>query len=477
MGGAASTAKASLDAAWAAVPAAQHAAALERVEAALAQREALSKPPVAGIVVTVSHASRLRDADNRSTSDPYVKAVLDGDEGGSQRTGTVRNEVRRPVWNAVLTVPAAAGTVPAKLAVEVWDNDGGKGRDDSLGVVEVEVGGSGTQRAATHRLTGRLARGTVTFKWRPEYAEAAAPRPLTGDVASVIAERIGALSTDALQAAAVRAVMTALVEFAPDEEGVPAGAARSAADDAPRVAAAPAPVPVGPARAAAIPKKKLAVRKEVRLMSAAEKTRFADALEQMMENTGGVPQTSPFFKLAGYHGWPEDYCAHRQEKFPAWHRAYLVEFEKQLQIADKAIGGDGNIGLPYWDWQVSGRRHGDAHPPLTLPLSASTSRTRCLPSSGSGSRSSPSTFSATSPAPASRAPGLPILCSPKSRPTGDSCRACGARASTGRSSGRCPRSVTTRRPRRGGAAARTSSLRITPCTSPSVRGRHFAPAR
>ena len=28
----------------------------------------------------------------------------------------------------------------------------------------------------------------------------------------------------------------------------------------------------------------------------------------------------------------------------------LSEFEKQLQIADKELGNDGRIALPYWDW-------------------------------------------------------------------------------------------------------------------------------
>ena len=41
-------------------------------------------------------------------------------------------------------------------------------------------------------------------------------------------------------------------------------------------------------------------------------------------------------------------CEHRQETFPGWHRAYLVAFEKGLQAADRALGNDGQIALPYW---------------------------------------------------------------------------------------------------------------------------------
>ena len=45
-----------------------------------------------------------------------------------------------------------------------------------------------------------------------------------------------------------------------------------------------------------------------------------------------------------------DFCAHRQEHFPAWHRAYLTDVERSLIQADVSLGNDGNIGLPYWDW-------------------------------------------------------------------------------------------------------------------------------
>ncbi len=89
-------------------------------------------------------------------------------------------------------------------------------------------------------------------------------------------------------------------------------------------------------------------------MPEAEQERYMAALLKMMENKDG-PETSPFFELAGYHGWPGNgnermysYCEHRQETFPGWHRAYLVAFEKGLQEADRALGNDGQIALPYW---------------------------------------------------------------------------------------------------------------------------------
>ncbi|CAD7699846.1 unnamed protein product [Ostreobium quekettii] len=117
------------------------------------------------------------------------------------------------------------------------------------------------------------------------------------------------------------------------------------------------------------------VRRNINSMSATEQNRWADAVQKMMENTNGS-QSSEFFRIAGYHGWPDNFCAHGQEHFPAWHRAYLVEFERALQAADRALGRDGNIGLPYWDWT----RDSSALPPIlrqrfsTMPSGLVTDR-------------------------------------------------------------------------------------------------------
>jgi len=42
--------------------------------------------------------------------------------------------------------------------------------------------------------------------------------------------------------------------------------------------------------------------------------------------------------------------AHLGLAFLAWHRAFLWEFEKDLQSADIALGNNGAIGLAWWDW-------------------------------------------------------------------------------------------------------------------------------
>jgi len=95
------------------------------------------------------------------------------------------------------------------------------------------------------------------------------------------------------------------------------------------------------------PERPIVIRKEIRKMSQEEQERFVACVKKLME---GPPGQSEWHRLAGYHGWPQQFCAHRQETFPGWHRAYLLELENALRIADKAIGNDGNMGLPYWDW-------------------------------------------------------------------------------------------------------------------------------
>ncbi|GAX77217.1 hypothetical protein CEUSTIGMA_g4663.t1 [Chlamydomonas eustigma] len=93
------------------------------------------------------------------------------------------------------------------------------------------------------------------------------------------------------------------------------------------------------------------LRCEIRKMLRVDQERFCAAVETMMRpNAHGDPRSSEYFRVAGYHGWPGNYCNHGIESFPAWHRAYLVEFESALQAADRANGYDGNISLPYWDW-------------------------------------------------------------------------------------------------------------------------------
>jgi hypothetical protein len=42
--------------------------------------------------------------------------------------------------------------------------------------------------------------------------------------------------------------------------------------------------------------------------------------------------------------------AHGGPAFCPWHRYFITRFEHDLQLADRANGGDGRLTLPYWDW-------------------------------------------------------------------------------------------------------------------------------
>lgn len=90
----------------------------------------------------------------------------------------------------------------------------------------------------------------------------------------------------------------------------------------------------------------LVVRRELRDMGRDEQRRFVYALNKMAESPKG-PGTSIFARLALIHAL---HCVHAQETFPSWHRAYLCAFEAALQQADRELGNDGNIALPYWDY-------------------------------------------------------------------------------------------------------------------------------
>lgn len=93
-------------------------------------------------------------------------------------------------------------------------------------------------------------------------------------------------------------------------------------------------------------KKFIAVRREVRSLSKEATNRLVRALERMMRNEVG-PDTSEYLRIAQYY---QKYSVTRNEQFPAWNRAHLLEMENALQAADLENGEDGMIALPYWDW-------------------------------------------------------------------------------------------------------------------------------
>ena len=68
----------------------------------------------------------------------------------------------------------------------------------------------------------------------------------------------------------------------------------------------------------------------------------------------------------------QNHCQHGWERFLPWHRAYLYEFEQNLQDFFP------DLSLPYWDWTLPAYRPEDAgerprHPRCVQGLSAAGS--------------------------------------------------------------------------------------------------------
>ncbi len=246
----------------------------------------------------------------RGRGDPYIYVQTvgpNGEEGEQLTSSTVRNNHRTPSWDEEIIL--GGETNPAvdqgsgQLTLQVWDQDTsrgprpGGGRDDLLGALEFDLSDaeflSGGFNNRTMDLTGNRAQGTLTLSIVTVLKPA--PPPSTTN------------NNNSPQAPSTNINTTPVVPPVVDEHDVHV------------------------------------IRKEIREMSSREQERFLNALNRMMEN-------GDYFRLAGYHGWPNDYCAHRQEVFPHWHRAYLCDVERSLIRADMDLGNDGNVGLPYWDW-------------------------------------------------------------------------------------------------------------------------------
>jgi tyrosinase len=70
-----------------------------------------------------------------------------------------------------------------------------------------------------------------------------------------------------------------------------------------------------------------------------------DAIASMRANTNSSDKHSWNYWI-NVHFY---YCPHTQPYFLAWHRGYLYYFEQQL----RAVSGNKNLVLPYWDYYTT----------------------------------------------------------------------------------------------------------------------------
>ena len=82
------------------------------------------------------------------------------------------------------------------------------------------------------------------------------------------------------------------------------------------------------------------VRKAAHLLSADERARYLAALERMRPHDGSADDFQ-YYENVHREAGPR---AHKGPAFLPWHRAFLLQFERQLQAIDPSVS------LPYWDW-------------------------------------------------------------------------------------------------------------------------------
>ena len=284
--------------------------------------------------VAVLRAAGLANTDApKGASDPYVVVKVAGQEQATEK----KANTLAPAWSAP---PMAFTKVTGQdtIRVEVWDKDDGEGNknDDALGSVDIPINGQRMSAAMDKRggsifeLTGEGATATSIVCLWFERAVPAVARPAAIDALAATVDGALALVPDGAQKDQAKSDLDALFKKCAALEGASVG-----------------------------------VRREIRSLSEEEQKRFLDAFIHLQklevedkkdETEGDLRSTAPneFLRLAGYHGYPSNdgngFCHHRTESFPGWHRAYLCDLEKQLQRADKALGNDGSLMMPYWDY-------------------------------------------------------------------------------------------------------------------------------
>eukprot|EP00039_Didymoeca_costata_P028698 m.21974 g.21974 ORF g.21974 m.21974 type:complete len:973 (-) comp7306_c0_seq1:76-2994(-) len=259
--------------------------------------------------------------------DTYIRFTV-GDE--REETTVLWNANTRDFGdeNVTLTLPTSVDTVQ----VEVWDRDL-RSADDLLGSAEIAIESGLQWRQGLFRLELEGTSGlNPANMWRPAG---------TLTVAVAISRPDGTFPGPG---------GTPLPE-PPRPEPNPDPTPAPPTDPTPAPPTDPTPAPPTdptpptppPAPTPPPPAPSTVERKAIHRMPRSELNRYIAAVQRMID-------TRQFDTVAGYHGYPGRYCAHAQETFPGWHRAYILDFEKRMQAADRELGNDGYLGLPYWDW-------------------------------------------------------------------------------------------------------------------------------
>ena len=85
------------------------------------------------------------------------------------------------------------------------------------------------------------------------------------------------------------------------------------------------------------------LRKNVTSLGDSEIEALKTAFSGLMER--GASDPNGYFVLAGFHGLPNLWCLHHEDRFNPWHRYYLRVFEDAL----RSVPGCEEVTLPYWD--------------------------------------------------------------------------------------------------------------------------------
>jgi tyrosinase len=100
----------------------------------------------------------------------------------------------------------------------------------------------------------------------------------------------------------------------------------------------------------------MGVRKNQNKLTDTEKSRFVAAVKKMKADAAAPYNYDKFVAIHALAsptdpiGRVNNNPAHRGPAFFPWHRYFLLKFENDLKAADMALGGDGTLTLPYWDW-------------------------------------------------------------------------------------------------------------------------------